>query len=113
MNTRVALFDSPLFLGFDHFERAFDRLKKTTQEGYPPYNIEQIGEDALRITVAHDNLARLYIAQGRTAEPHRHAPAQDGTVDLRSHPAEARRTGIQIRNVEPFAPAVNIARHQP
>ena len=52
MNTRLTVFDSPLFLGFDHFERTFDRLKKTSSEGYPPYNIEQVGENALRITVA-------------------------------------------------------------
>lgn len=52
MNTRLTVFDSPLFLGFDHFERTFDRLKKTATEGYPPYNIEQVGENALRITVA-------------------------------------------------------------
>lgn len=50
--SRLALFDSPLFLGFDHFERTFDRLKKTANEGYPPYNIEQISETALRITLA-------------------------------------------------------------
>ena len=46
------LFDSPLFLGFDHFERTFDQLKKSAHEGYPPYNIEQIGEHKLRITLA-------------------------------------------------------------
>lgn len=51
MNSRLTIFDSPLFLGFDHFERTFDRLKKTA-DGYPPYNIEQTGEDALRITLA-------------------------------------------------------------
>lgn len=49
--SRLSLFDSPLFLGFDHFEQTFDRLKKQT-EGYPPYNIEQIGENGLRITLA-------------------------------------------------------------
>jgi len=52
MNTRLSVFDSPLFLGFDHFEKTFDRLRKTASEGYPPYNIEQIGEDGLRITLA-------------------------------------------------------------
>jgi HSP20 family molecular chaperone IbpA len=52
MNSRLTIFDSPLFLGFDHFERTFDRLKKTASDGYPPYNIEQLGEDALRITLA-------------------------------------------------------------
>lgn len=52
MNTRLSVFDSPLFLGFDHFEKTFDRLRKTASEGYPPYNIEQVGEDGLRITLA-------------------------------------------------------------
>ena len=52
MNTRLSLFDSPLFLGFDQFERTLDRIKKTANEGYPPYNIEQIGPDGLRITLA-------------------------------------------------------------
>lgn len=49
---RLSLFDSPLFLGFDHFEKTFDRLRKTAQEGYPPYNIEQLSETGLRITLA-------------------------------------------------------------
>ena len=52
MTTRLSLFDSPLFLGFDHFEQTFDRLKKSAGEGYPPYNIEQIGKEGLRITLA-------------------------------------------------------------
>ena len=52
MTTRLSLFDSPLFLGFDHFERTLDRVKKHASEGYPPYNIEQIGEQGLRITLA-------------------------------------------------------------
>jgi HSP20 family molecular chaperone IbpA len=50
--TRVSLFNSPLLLGFDHFERVLDRISKTSAEGYPPYNIEQIGDHGLRITLA-------------------------------------------------------------
>ena len=49
---RLSLFSSPLLLGFDHFERALDRVSKTASDGYPPYNIEQVGEDRLRITLA-------------------------------------------------------------
>ena len=52
MNTRLSVFDSPLFLGFDQFEKTVDRMRKSTSEGYPPYNIEQIGENGLRITLA-------------------------------------------------------------
>ncbi len=50
--TRLSVFNSPLLLGFDHFERVLDRVAKTQAEGYPPYNIEQVGENALRITLA-------------------------------------------------------------
>ncbi|MCB9963598.1 MAG: Hsp20 family protein [Rhodospirillales bacterium] len=52
MSTRLTLFDSPLFLGFDHFERTFDRMKKSGADGYPPYNIEQTSDHDLRITLA-------------------------------------------------------------
>ncbi len=50
--TRLSLFDSPLFLGFDDFEKTIDRMRKNGAEGYPPYNIEQIGDYGLRITLA-------------------------------------------------------------
>jgi HSP20 family molecular chaperone IbpA len=50
--SRLSLFNSPLLLGFDHFERALDRVSKISPDGYPPYNIEQLGENALRITLA-------------------------------------------------------------
>src|SRR5919201_1399565 len=50
--SRLSLFNSPLLLGFDHFERALDRVSKVSSDGYPPYNIEQVSEDALRITLA-------------------------------------------------------------
>ena len=50
--TRMTLFGSPLFLGFDHLEQARERMAKVSAEGYPPYNIEQTGPDSLRITLA-------------------------------------------------------------
>jgi HSP20 family molecular chaperone IbpA len=50
--SRLSLFNSPLLLGFDQFERALDRVSKATADGYPPYNVEQIGENALRLTLA-------------------------------------------------------------
>lgn len=76
--TRLSVFNSPLLLGFDHFERVLDRISKTSAEGYPPYNIEQLGEDRLRITLAvagfsMDDLAvavedNQLIIRGRHAE---------------------------------------------
>ncbi len=52
MTTRLSLFDSPLFLGFDDFEKTIDRMRKTGADGYPPYNIEQTSENGLCITLA-------------------------------------------------------------
>ena len=49
--SRSPVFGSPLFLGFDHLEQMLDRVQKTA-DGYPPYNIEQIAADRLRITLA-------------------------------------------------------------
>ena len=50
--SRLTLFNSPLLLGFDQFEQALERVTKSAADGYPPYNIEQIGDDRLRITLA-------------------------------------------------------------
>ena len=50
MTTRV--FTSPMFLGFDHLEQMLERASKSSNDGYPPYNIEQIGPNGLRITLA-------------------------------------------------------------
>jgi HSP20 family molecular chaperone IbpA len=50
--SRLSLFNNPLLLGFDEFERTIDRIAKHAAEGYPPYNIEQTGENGLRITLA-------------------------------------------------------------
>ena len=50
--SRLSLFNSPLLLGFEHFERALDRVNKGASDGYPPYNVEQLGDNELRITLA-------------------------------------------------------------
>jgi len=50
--SRLSLFNSPLLLGFEEIERTLDRLAKAGGDGYPPYNIEQTGQDSLRITFA-------------------------------------------------------------
>lgn len=45
-------FNSPFLLGFDHLEKLLERSAKSAGDGYPPYNIEEIGPDRLRITLA-------------------------------------------------------------
>lgn len=49
---RQMQFNSPFFLGFDEIERVMDRVAKHGQDGYPPYNIEQLEDGSLRIIVA-------------------------------------------------------------
>jgi HSP20 family molecular chaperone IbpA len=48
----MTMFESPFLLGFEHFEQTLNRVAKSSGDGYPPYNIEQHGENGLRITVA-------------------------------------------------------------
>lgn len=52
MTTRPVLFDSPFLLGFDQTRALIDRAAKAAAEGYPPYNVEQMGESAVRISLA-------------------------------------------------------------
>lgn len=50
--TRLSLLNNPLLLGFEEFERTLQRAAKASADGYPPYNIERVGQDRLRITLA-------------------------------------------------------------
>src|SRR6185312_3862450 len=49
---RTILFDSPFLLGFDHTRTLVERAAKAAAESYPPYNVEDLGDDRLRITLA-------------------------------------------------------------
>jgi HSP20 family molecular chaperone IbpA len=76
--SRLALFNSPLLLGFDRFEEALERISKASTDGYPPYNVEQTGDGRLRITLAVAGFAeedlsvqieeRQLVIRGRQAE---------------------------------------------
>lgn len=49
---RSLLFDSPFLLGFEHTRSLIERAAKAAAESYPPYNVEEIGEGRVRITLA-------------------------------------------------------------
>ena len=49
---RTILFDSPFLLGFEHTRTLVERAAKAAAESYPPYNVEDLGDDQLRITLA-------------------------------------------------------------
>jgi HSP20 family molecular chaperone IbpA len=46
------LFDSPFLLGFEQTRILVERAAKAAAESYPPYNVEDIGEGRVRITLA-------------------------------------------------------------
>lgn len=76
--TKLTFGAHPFLLGFDQLERLVERTAKSGAEGYPPYNIEQSGENAFRITLAvagfrEEDLAitvedRQLVIRGRQAD---------------------------------------------
>ena len=76
--TKLSFRAHPFLLGFDQLERLAERTAKNGADGYPPFNIEQSGDHAFRITLAvagfaEDALAvtvedRQLVIRGRQAE---------------------------------------------
>ena len=50
--TKTSFGGHPFLLGFEQLERLVERTSKTAADGYPPYNIERLGEHDYRITLA-------------------------------------------------------------
>lgn len=76
--TKLTLGSHPFLLGFDQLERLVERTAKS-ENGYPPFNIEQSAENAYRITLAvagfgDEDLSitvedRQLIVRGRQSDP--------------------------------------------
>ena len=49
---RHTIFGSPYLLGFEHLERLMERTAQKAGDAYPPYNIEELEEGQIRITLA-------------------------------------------------------------
>ena len=49
---RSLIFDSPFLLGFEHTRNLAERAAKAAADAYPPYNVEDLGEGRIRITLA-------------------------------------------------------------
>jgi len=50
--SRMTFASHPFLLGFEQLDRLVERTAKSSSDGYPPYNIEQRGDGAYRITLA-------------------------------------------------------------
>jgi HSP20 family molecular chaperone IbpA len=78
--TRMTFASHPFLLGFEDLDRLVERTAKNG-ESYPPYNIEQRGENAYRITLAVAGFTerdlsitledRQLVVRGRQAEEER------------------------------------------
>src|ERR1700759_3436258 len=72
-------FNSPFLLGFENLEKLLERTARSAGEGYPPYNIESVGENGIAITLAVAGFAKDELAvtvednqlviRGRQQEP--------------------------------------------
>jgi HSP20 family molecular chaperone IbpA len=60
--SRISLTSQPFLLGFERFDRLVERAMKAGADGYPPFNIEQRGEDAYRVTLAVAGFAEAELA---------------------------------------------------
>ena len=82
--TKPTFATHPFLLGFDQLEALVEQTARSGNGGYPPYNIEQAGPNAFRITLAvagfaEDDLAitledRQLVVAGRQddeGDPHR------------------------------------------
>ena len=49
---RTPWFESPFLLGFERLQEMAERAAHVAADGYPPYNIETLSEDRLRVSVA-------------------------------------------------------------
>ena len=50
--TKLTFGSHPYLLGFEQLERLVERTAKSSGDGYPPFNIETVTENAYRITLA-------------------------------------------------------------
>lgn len=76
--TKLSFGAHPHLLGFEQLERLVERTSKTASEGYPPFNIEAVADNAYRITLAvagfrEDELAitvedRQLVIRGRQSD---------------------------------------------
>lgn len=108
--SRVPTFNSPFLLGFDQLERALERVSKMSADGYPPYNIEQTGPNALRITLAvagfgADDISiavedRQLLIRGKQADDGKRVYLHRGIAARQFQRSFVLAEGIEVRGAE-------------
>jgi HSP20 family molecular chaperone IbpA len=76
---RHMTFASPYLLGFEHLERLVERTARGNGDSYPPYNIEELCGDGIRITLAVAGFAKDELS----------VTEEDRQLVVRGHQADA------------------------
>lgn len=83
--SRISLTSHPFLLGFEELDQLVERTAKAGADSYPPYNIEQRGHDAYRITLAVAGFAEgdlaITLEDGHLVVRGKQ-PAEDGTREF-------------------------------
>ncbi|GAK45376.1 heat shock protein Hsp20 [Tepidicaulis marinus] len=124
--TRIAQFGSPFMLGFDEVERMLDRVTKTSGDGYPPYNVEQLDDEEglhLRITLAvagfsPDELSitledKQLVIRGRQEEDGNRAFLHRGIAARQFQRAFVLADGVEVTGAELANGLLSIRLHRP
>lgn len=108
--TRNVYFNSPFLLGFEHLERLLERTAKISGDGYPPYNIEEMGADALAITLAVAGFSpeelsvtveeNQLVIRGKQAETQDKAFLHRGIAARQFQRAFVLAEGMEVRNAK-------------
>ncbi len=84
--SRLSLGSHPYLLGFDRLDDLAERAARSGTDGYPPFNIEQHGEDRYRITLAvagfSDEEISVTVEDGHLMIRGRRAPTDEARVFL-------------------------------
>lgn len=103
---RSTLASHPFLLGFDQLDQLVERATRNGADGYPPFNIEQCGEDAYRVTLAVAGFAEaelsITVEDGHLVVLGRQAEADEGRIFLHRGIAarQFRRSFILAERVE-------------
>ncbi len=91
--TKMTFTAHPMLLGFEQLERMVEQATKSGNDGYPPFNIEQTGDSAYRITLAVAGFAQddlsITVEANKLLVRGRQAP--DDTARVFLHQGIARR----------------------
>ena len=84
--TKLTLATHPFLLGFEQLERMVEQATKSGNDGYPPFNIEQVSDTMYRITLAvagfADDDLSITVENAKLLVRGRQAPVDEARVFL-------------------------------